>query len=377
VYYVLSFCFLLGILYVLYAVITAYLWQKEDDVIDSSTAPTALTVVILARDEESFIKEALNSIRACHYPQDLYEVILMDDHSTDRTVEIAQSMQWPQLKILELSDFDLSQWGHTYKKAGLYYAIQHARHTHILQMDADCTCASSWMMDMQRHLQSAKIAIGPIDISDQSKGFLETWQTYESIGTMVSTYVGHELDLWSSGASANMGYHKDVYQQYITNHDLQLASGDDIFMIQDAKSKQQKISYVKSEGALVTTAPVKSLKDLYRQRLRWASKTSSYDSMGLKVFMASMALFHVLLVIGLVYFLITLGTKWSGLILGSLLLKWLGDMIIIKPSASFFGHGYNLLLSPLMSLSHTVYVCMISILATFKKNYEWKGRQVR
>lgn len=368
--------FLLGSLYVIYAGIAAYLWQKKSDKIHHTKSLLPLSIVILARNEANNIKQALEAIRSCDYPDDLYEVILMDDHSTDQTIQVARSLNWPQLAILRLEDFDLSDWGHAYKKAGLYYAIQYVRHSYILQMDADCTCLPSWMSEMQAHLHTAKMAIGPIDISDQSRGLLETWQTYESIGTMVSTYVGYQLDLWSSGASANMGYHKDVYDQYIAGHDPQLASGDDIFMIQDAKKRKHKIAYVKSAGALVRTPPVTSLMDLYRQRLRWASKTSSYTSHGLRVFMGAMALFHILLIVAVSYHLISLDTKWSGLVLGAVVFKWLGDMIILWPSAPFFGHVYHILLSPFMSVGHTIYVSLISILATVKKDYVWKGRQV-
>lgn len=361
----------------MYACLAAYYWHKESDALQSDAHLLPLSIIILARNEEENIEDALNSIRACDYPEDHFEIILMDDHSDDRTIERAESLGWSSLKILQLKDFDLGRWGHAYKKAALYYAVQSARHAHVLQMDADCTCSKNWMKQMQRQLHTSMVAVGPIDISDHSKGFLETWQTYESIGTMVSTFLGHRLDLWYSGASANMGYHKEVYNNYIANHEPRQASGDDVFMLEHATSHKRKISFVKSKDAVVKTAPVHSLGALYRQRMRWASKTTSYESSGLKIFMVAMASYHILLVVSLIYVILTLGTGGSILILGAFTCKWLGDLLIIGPSASFFGHKYNPIISPIMSLAHAIYVCVISITATFKKDYKWKDRQVK
>jgi glycosyltransferase involved in cell wall biosynthesis len=45
--------------------------------------------VIIAYNEEQYIGKLLESIRAQDWPK--YEVILVDDHSTDRTVEVANS----------------------------------------------------------------------------------------------------------------------------------------------------------------------------------------------------------------------------------------------------------------------------------------------
>ena len=167
-YFIFCLCFLLGLLYVLYACLAAYYWHKESDALQSDAHLLPLSIIILARNEEENIEDALNSIRACDYPEDHFEIILMDDHSDDRTIERAESLGWSSLKILQLKDFDLGRWGHAYKKAALYYAVQSARHAHVLQMDADCTCSKNWMKQMQRQLHTSMVAVGPIDISDHS-----------------------------------------------------------------------------------------------------------------------------------------------------------------------------------------------------------------
>ncbi|MFQ6618236.1 MAG: glycosyltransferase, partial [Fidelibacterota bacterium] len=50
-----------------------------------------VSVVIAARNEEENLPECLNSLVHQTYPEELYEVILVDDQSTDSTPEIAQN----------------------------------------------------------------------------------------------------------------------------------------------------------------------------------------------------------------------------------------------------------------------------------------------
>jgi len=362
---------ILGLIYLCYALLCIYLWHTNSQQQEEPPSTQLdLSVIIIARNEAENIRTTLESIRVSNYPEDRYEVILMDDHSEDKTIEIAESLDWDNLRVLSLKNYDLLTLGYAHKRAALYYAVAEARMPYILQMDADCIC-------LQSHLQHADVVVGPIDISRADQTFLELWQTYESIGTMVSTFIGHHLGLWFSGASANMAYSKKVYEVYMSGHQHDLASGDDIFMIQDAIKRKKRVSFVRDNRALVTTKPVQTLKDLYQQRLRWASKTKYYTSTGLKLFMTFMAAFHLLLIVGSIVAIVFWSSSFVYLLLLALLCKWLGDWIILGGTASFYGHVYHILLSPFMSLCHTTYVTVISISGFLFRDYVWKGRNVR
>jgi len=52
---------------------------------------TKVTVLIAARDEEEKIALTINDILAQDYPKHLTEIIIVDDHSTDRTADIIRS----------------------------------------------------------------------------------------------------------------------------------------------------------------------------------------------------------------------------------------------------------------------------------------------
>jgi cellulose synthase/poly-beta-1,6-N-acetylglucosamine synthase-like glycosyltransferase len=59
---------------------------------DRSAPQTKITVVIPARNEEENISACLDSVCRQAYPTHLFEVIVVDDHSTDNTAYIVRSV---------------------------------------------------------------------------------------------------------------------------------------------------------------------------------------------------------------------------------------------------------------------------------------------
>src|SRR5260370_30059171 len=52
----------------------------------------AISIIVPARNEETHLEECLRSLSEIEYPKDKLQVIIVNDSSVDRTVEIAQHM---------------------------------------------------------------------------------------------------------------------------------------------------------------------------------------------------------------------------------------------------------------------------------------------
>jgi len=333
-------------------------------------------VVIIARDEAAHIAACLRSISEGNYPKEKYEIILMDDHSNDHTIDIAQALNISNLQVLSLAEYDTSRYEGRFKKAGLNWAVKNAQYEHILQTDGDCVCPPDWIAHMVNTLQEVDIATGPVLITNSQKGLLHIWQTFDNIGTSVLTNAGIELGLWYSANAANMVYKKKVYEAYLQEEDSTLASGDDVFLINWADQSNYKIGFVKSSEAIVATDTEPTIRGLYHQRLRWATKTTSYREASLKYLMAGLFVFHIsiliILILGLafdstflIYFIIIISAKW------------IGDTVLLLRCAPSYRQYYPLHLSLILSGLHTIYVSAIGLLGLAKKEYMWKGRKVR
>ena len=99
-----------------------------------------VSVVVAARNEAIFIEGCLRALGQQDYPSDKYEVIVVDDGSTDGTDRLAiDSQDGPTAMRL------LRTGGGGSKKAALSLGISAAKGEIILSTDADCLVAAGWI----------------------------------------------------------------------------------------------------------------------------------------------------------------------------------------------------------------------------------------
>lgn len=335
---------------------------------------TKVSVIVIARNEAKHIASCLQSIATNEYPNELFEIILMDDHSEDGTVEIAESLGIANLRIFSLEGFDLSKFPNAFKKAAQHYAIQLAEHENILQTDADCICPNQWIQSMLEALETNDLVTGPIHISGTGSR-ISSWQTFENIGTMVSTAAGISSKMWFSANAANMAYRKSLFTEYFKTASVTRASGDDIYLINWAARNSKKLSFNKSRNAIVLTKAEETIEDLIRQRKRWASKTTGYKQNGIKFLMSIVFFYHFIMILSVPYFAqFGLSGIYSfGIIF---FLKWIADLTLLKTCSPFFNVSYPILLSPVFSAMHAFYIALIGTIGLFTTKYSWKGRTV-
>jgi cellulose synthase/poly-beta-1,6-N-acetylglucosamine synthase-like glycosyltransferase len=67
-----------------------------------------VSVIVAARNEEETLAHCLRSLLSQVYPEELYEVILIDDNSADNTLSIARSFaeRYGRLKVLSTAEYN-------------------------------------------------------------------------------------------------------------------------------------------------------------------------------------------------------------------------------------------------------------------------------
>ena len=63
-----------------------------------------VSVVIALRNEESEIEKLLNNLKAQIYPINQLEFVLVNDHSTDNTLNLLQNYKADNLKVLDMPE---------------------------------------------------------------------------------------------------------------------------------------------------------------------------------------------------------------------------------------------------------------------------------
>jgi hypothetical protein len=115
-------------------------------------------------------------------------------------------------------------------------------------------------------------------------------------------------------------------------------------------------------------------KSFLNQRIRWASKATSYTDK--KIFLALLLVY----LFNLTLFLMPLLSIFNGSLLfywfRLLIVKIFCELVFMLPIARFYGEQKLLWLFPFMQPFHIVYTVVSGWLGKFGK-YEWKGRTVK
>ncbi len=104
-----------------------------------------VSIIIAARNEEKNIGKCIKSLVSQTYPQNKFEVIITDDHSTDQTVPIIKSFSEDNIRVISLADFTGNNKINSYKKKSIETALKFAKGELIVTTDADCIAPQKWL----------------------------------------------------------------------------------------------------------------------------------------------------------------------------------------------------------------------------------------
>jgi cellulose synthase/poly-beta-1,6-N-acetylglucosamine synthase-like glycosyltransferase len=348
--------------------------------LSNSTVPShRFSVIIPARNEEAVIGACLQSVLTQQYPVSLFEVIVIDDHSTDRTASIIQDFQqhYKNLHLLNLADHTKKGVLNSYKKKAIEIAVSVAQYEWILTTDADCTVTHQWLKAYDDCIQQkdAVFVAAPVCFAERGT-FLSRFQQLDFISLQAITAAAVSAGIHSMCNGANIAYRKDVFEEVGRFRGVDaLASGDDMFLMHKIKTRYpDRLDYLYAQEAIVTTAPMRSWKDFLNQRIRWASKADAYQDTSIFWSLLLVYLTNAALFIALIWGCFADNGIKNWLIL--ILAKTVMELSLMIPAARFYERGDSLWWFPLMQPFHITYTVIAGWLGKFG-SYQWKGRQVK
>lgn len=111
--------------------------------------PLFFSIVIPAHNEERYLTATLEHVRALDYPTDMFEVIVVENGSTDNTYEIAKGFEDDRIRVLQ-SGKGVSRA----KNCGIDAAARES--DWIVFLDADTILEASFLKELDRFLRSAR-----------------------------------------------------------------------------------------------------------------------------------------------------------------------------------------------------------------------------
>src|SRR6187399_1251128 len=300
-----------------------------------------ISVIIPARNEEENIGKLLSSLEKQAYPSHLFEVIVVDDHSTDNTVAVVNRYSFAKLIRLEFDNIN------SYKKKAIETGIAAASGDLIVTTDADCIVPANWLKTIAsfKEKTNAFFIAAPVVLENESN-LLQTFQTLDFLVLQGITAASVQKRFHNMCNGANLAYERKVFFEVngFTGID-HIASGDDMLLMQKiAKRFPAKISYLLSKDVIISTQSAKTWKEFFSQRIRRASKATDYND--IKIFSALFLVYFfncTLLALFITGFWMPL--LWLGLV-STVLVKIIIELLFIYPIAKFYNKQTLLPLFP-------------------------------
>ncbi len=342
---------------------------------------TKVSVLIPARNEAENIFACLSSISSQTYPKQLFEVIILDDHSTDETLTLAADFAkaHPNFRPVRLADYVQAGETQSFKKKAIEIGVRLAQGDLIVTTDADCEVQPDWLALMVSFFEKNDLQFiaAPVNFH-REKNLFERFQSLDFFGMMCSTGAGIHLRMKNMCNGANLAYPKAAFLAVNGFAGIDhLATGDDILLMQKiAAQPGSKIGFLKNPAAAVFTKAKPTVAEFLSQRIRWASKSTSYKEWQVTFILGMVFLFCCNMVFSLAA-IFWWGWLAAWVFAGSFLVKTILDFFFLGNMARFFSR-MDLMRSYFPSqFLHIAYIVVVGILGNLVKRYEWKGRRVR
>lgn len=339
------------------------------------TPETFFSIVVPFRNEVDNLPALLDSFKNLNYPKELFEIIMVDDFSEDQSVRLVYNwrMENGEFQFTLLENIRISG---SPKKDAIARAIPIIKNDWVVTTDADCVVPQNWLLTLNDYIQNQDVAMLAGSVSyEKGKSFIRHFQQLDLTSLQGATIGSFGMGLGFMCNGANFCYRKSLFLElggFGGNTDK--ASGDDVFLLQKAVAKHpQKVHYLKSESNIVLTKALNLWGDLFQQRVRWASKTGSYQSVFGKDLAVIVLLGNLAVLIGLVFAIFTIISWKSFAVL--LMMKFPIDTILLYKTNKFLS-GKRLHYLFLGSLFYPFF-CVSVALYAMVFGYVWKGRKFK
>lgn len=382
--------FISVLMFIIYSVLILYYRKGWLNIpvyipLNSTQLKTFVTVIIPARNEEKDIGNCLNSILKQSYHQHLFEIIVVDDFSTDKTAEIVRSFTHKNISLLSLKDYPENSVIYSYKKKAIEIAISKSKGELIVTTDADCHASAEWLITIvsfYEKYQPAFIA-APVLYSlsadtkeNISMKFLKIFQSLDFMTLQGITGAALDKKFHFMCNGANLAYVKKIFYEVDGFKGIDnIASGDDMLLMHKIVNKYpDKIMFLKSSEAIITTKPLNTISGFFNQRIRWASKSDKYSDNKILLILIIVYLFNLWISFtGILAFSSLKNLYWfSGLLVAKIII----ELLFLYPVAKFFKEQKILWWFPIAQPFHIIYTIIAGWLGKYG-TYEWKGRRIK
>ena len=369
----LSFC---------YAVLILRLWAAWLSLKKPTTQRPAsvpgVTIILPVRNEEPFITATLDSLLNQDYPRNLFEIIAINDYSTDETLYRLREYEQKGVVVLDMKNY-LGEAGEKVpnKKKAIALGVKNARFDLLITTDGDTSRSVQWLTSLVSGFISGNYLLATAPVVIRSGWNPLSWfQQLDQLNMTAITGAAIAMHRPLMCNGANLIYTRQVFHDvhgFKGNEDV--PGGDDYYLMDKvARQFPGRIGYIRSTDAAVQTEPVTGLIAFLEQRTRWVSKFSGFSFSVPQSILAFSWFFNLSVIFFVILAFRDMPLAWLPLVV-IFSVKLFFDLLFNMTIQQFFGKWFLLPLLPAIEIFHVLYIFVIGLSST-GGYYRWKGRTI-
>jgi len=330
-----------------------------------STPLPKVSVVVAAKDEEKNLPSCIGSLIKIDYPNELIEIIIVNDQSTDATATVIENATKKFKNIIRVDAKESPTLRG--KVNALSQGIDAAKGEYVFLTDADCIVHPTWVRETLKYFGDKTGLVGGVTLIANANKTVHgiqavDWDFLLSIGAGAAT-----LEKPVACLGNNLVFRKKAYEEVGGYRKIKFSVTEDFALFKAiASSGRWAYSFPMDRLTLVETLPVNSVMEVFSQRKRWATGGKETGLFGFLT-LAPGFFFHWLIILSLLFSIQDFVPFF--------LLKILSDAIFVFPTLRLYGKIAHLKFMVYFEIYYLMYVAILPFSVYFGKAIMWKGRK--
>ena len=337
-----------------------YLYQIKQKSITISKP--YLSLIIAVKNEEQNIVTLVDSLEKQNYPLENYEVIFVDDGSSDRTYDILKEL------ISGKTNFTLLKVGnkkYAGKKGALDIGINSAKNNLIVITDADCKPKQDWLLNIAGKLDYGFDFVFGIAPLQSGKLLVKKISAFENLKNTFLTISAVGLNIPYSAAARNFAFRKKSFERLGGyKNTTETLSGDDDLLLREAVKNKMLIGTIMGTGSFVFSDSPDSFDEYFAQKKRHL-QTSHHYLIKQKLFLA---VWHLTNLVSLLSVLLVFVSLYFAL---PFIIKIIYDVYVLLRHQQELGHSFKSYELLYLIFVYEIFV-VVNFINSFSGKVEWK-----
>ncbi len=328
-----------------------------------NSTTTKISIIIPAKNEASILKDSINSLKRLDYPEQNFEVIIVDDQSSDNTYKLASRMIGTKnhFRIIRANNKTLPG-----KRGALLRGIEESKYPFIMMTDADCLPCPGWLNAASALFeQGYEFILGPAPLIRQQNNFISSVSCMDNLKNHFLSFSLASLGLPYTAAARNMGISKEAFFKiggYTNTQDT--VSGDDDLLLREAVKNNLKIKAFDDKNAMVFSDTPLSPSEYLRQKARHTQSSLHYLFKH-KIILGSWHLLNLFMIFSPILIFLDFNFIWPAAV------KLSSDIIVLSLIRKRYGYGFNPIELIYLDITYEIFL-VINFLNSLSGKVEWK-----